>query len=68
MARRTRYDPRYYDEPTPEKCATTGKNIYPSAAAANDAAKLVKLDYGADVDIYRDSQCNHWHLTSRGQG
>ena len=63
MARGQR-DGDYYEPIFVERCGTTGKIIYPSAAAANGAAKQVKLDYGADVGYYRDQRCSHWHLTS----
>ena len=68
MAQRMRDD--YYDDYRyeTERCGTTGKIIYHSAAAAHGAAKQVKLDYGVEVSYYRDERCNHWHLTRSGQG
>lgn len=71
MARRTRrpkYDYRNYERTPVEKCATTGKNIYPSAAVAQGAAWQARKDHGAEVDAYQDPECGHWHLTSSGQG
>ena len=69
MARRTAiYD---YDSPiVPRKCDASGrpKNIYPSAADAQQAALMAHYDYGAEVEAYQDPVCGHWHLTSKGQG
>ena len=64
MARRATFIP---PDPIPvQRCEASGnKIIYPSAAVAESAAKQAYWDYGAEVRHYRDSQCNHWHLTSR---
>lgn len=66
--RRTKRNYRDYERTSTERCETTGKNIYPSAAVAQGAAWQARQDHGAEVDAYQDPQCGHWHLTSSGQG
>ena len=66
-SRRPKYNHRDYQTIAVETCAASGgKIIYPSAAAAVNAAKQAYWDYGAEVGAYEDLECGHWHLTSSG--
>lgn len=66
MARRTAITD--YDYPIiPERCDPSGKIIYPSAADAQNAARMAYYDYGSEVVPYQDPACGHWHLTSKAQ-
>ena len=65
-ARRPRYNYRDYETIAVERCETTGKIIYPSAAVAESAAKQAYWDHNAEVDAYEDPACGHWHLTRSG--
>ena len=67
-SRRPKYNQRGYVRAPAERCETTGKNIYFSAAEAQGAADHVRTQRGVEVGAYEDPECGHWHLTSSGQG
>lgn len=66
MARRQRFD--YMPPIEPERCAAAdGKHIYPNKAEAEHAVDRARAEREADVRVYRDDRCGHWHLTKSAQ-